>query len=213
MVERSRSFGADASHQLRTPLTALRLDLEALEASGADEALLHAAFAEADRLEATIEELLALADVPMGDEHIQLGALVEARIDSWRSLAQAAGREVTVDVDPVPLVRARAAAIGQCLQVLLDNALEHGEGTITVSVASVPATTAVSRGWVRLCVSDQGPGFDEASTPGRGLRLAKSLIQAEGGRIRVERDATVCLLLPTAPVEGTPLVPPPKVPA
>ena len=208
MVERSRSFGADASHQLRTPLTALRLDLEALELAGADDALLHAAFAEADRLEATIEELLALADVPMGDEHIQLGALVEARIDSWRSLAQAEDRDVVVATDPVPLVRARAAAIGQCLQVLLDNALEHGRGTITVTVTAIPATDAVVRGWVRLCVMDEGPGFDESSAPGRGLRLAKSLIQAEGGRISVERDATVCLMLPTVPTDHSTLVPP-----
>ncbi|HUG83541.1 MAG TPA: HAMP domain-containing sensor histidine kinase, partial [Euzebya sp.] len=209
MVERNRSFGADASHQLRTPLTALRLDLEALEMSGADQALVSAAVTEADRLEATIEELLALADVPMGDEHIQLASLVEARLASWVSLAQAEGREVVVKADPVPLVRARTAAIGQCLQVLLDNALEHGVGTITVSVTSVSTSTAMHRGWVRLCVSDEGPGFGEGAVPGRGLRLAKSLVQAEGGRINVERSATVCLLLPTVPLDHTGLIPPP----
>lgn len=208
MVERNKSFGADASHQLRTPLTALRLDLEALEASGADDSLLNAAFAEADRLEATIDELLALADAPIGDEHLQLTTLVESRLASWRALAQAENRDVVVRADPVPLVRARAAAIGQCLQVLLDNALEHGEGTITISVSSIPPTAAVNRGWVRLCVSDEGPGFDEDAEPGRGLRLAKSLIQADGGRIRIERDATVCLLLPTVPVDQAQLVPP-----
>ncbi|MGI9017309.1 MAG: sensor histidine kinase [Euzebya sp.] len=211
LVERNRSFGADASHQLRTPLTALRLDLEALEMSGADDALLQAAFTEADRLETTIEELLMLADVPMGDEHIQLGSLVEARLASWVSLAQSEGREVVVNCDPVPLVRARTAAIGQCLQVLLDNSLEHGEGSITVTVASVPTTTALNRGWVRLCVSDEGVGFAEDSTPGRGLRLAKSLIQAEGGRITVERNATVCLLLPAEHHDQSQLVPPPTL--
>ncbi|CAN5211601.1 HAMP domain-containing sensor histidine kinase [soil metagenome] len=210
LVERNRSFGADASHQLRTPLTALRLDLEALEVSGADEALLGAAFAEADRLEATIEELLTLADVPMGDEHLQLAVLVEERVASWVSLAQAEGREVLVRSDPVPLVRARGAAIGQCLQVLLDNALEHGEGTITVTVQSIPSSEAVHRGWVRLGVTDEGPGFGEADVPGRGLRLAKSLVQAEGGRIKVERSATVCLLLPTVPIDHSALVPPPS---
>lgn len=208
LVERNRSFGADASHQLRTPLTALRLDLEALEVSGADEALLAAAFAEADRLEATIEELLTLADVPMGDEHLQLAALVEARLASWVALAQAEGRQVVVHSDTVPLVHARAAAIGQCLQVLLDNALEHGEGTITVSVTAVPAAGAVQRGWVRLCVGDEGQGFDDDAIPGRGLRLAKSLVQAEGGRIKVERSATVCLLLPTVPNGQAAAVPP-----
>lgn len=215
LVERSRSFGADASHQLRTPLTALRLDLEALEAAGGDPAqhqlLLEAAYAEADRLEATIEELLALAELPMGDEHIQIGALVEARLASWVALAEAEGRQVVVRTDPVPLVRARGAAIGQCLQVLLDNALEHGEGTITVHVSSLPAHDPTQRGWVRLCVSDEGPGFDPDAVPGRGLRLAKSLVQAEGGRIKVERTATVCLLLPTVPIDHAALVPPPVV--
>ena len=199
LVERSRSFGADASHQLRTPLTALRLDLEALELAGADTALLEAAFTEADRLEATIEELLTLADVPMGDEHLDLAEMVDDRIDLWRSVAQAQERDVRVESADVPAVRARAAAIGQCLQVLLDNALVHGQGTITIRIATAVRPPMAGRDWVRLCVSDEGQGFDEDDAPGRGLRLAKSLIQAEGGRIRVERDATVCLLLPAAP--------------
>ena len=207
LVERNRSFGADASHQLRTPLTALRLDLEALQLAGADDALIHAAFTEADRLEATIEELLALADVPMGDEVIQVATLVEERVESWRALAQAADRDVVLDVDPVPVVRARSAAIGQCLQVLLDNALEHGEGTITITVSSV-AGGMEDRGWVRLCVRDQGDGFAEDSVPGRGLRLARSLVQAEGGRISVERDAVVCLLLPPAQTPARPMIHP-----
>ena len=208
LVERSKSFGADASHQLRTPLTALRLDLEALQLAGADEALLGAAFSEADRLESTIEELLALADVPMGDEHIQLATLVEERVESWRALAQAEDRRVEVSADPVPLVRGRSAAIGQCLQVLLDNALEHGEGTISVTVTSVESPLVPERGWVRLCVTDEGEGFAEESVPGRGLRLAKSLVQAEGGRIKVQRPSTVCLLLPAMGVDIGRLVQP-----
>jgi signal transduction histidine kinase len=201
LVERNRSFGADASHQLRTPLTALRLDLEALEFAGADPALLGAAFTEADRLEATIEELLTLADVPMGDEQLHLAQMVEERLASWVALAAAEDREVRMRMDAVPPVRARSAAIGQCLQVLLDNALEHGEGTITVSVEPVTASSAVPSGWVRLCVTDEGAGFSDSAVPGRGLRLAKSLVQGEGGRISVERSASVCLLLPAATVE------------
>jgi hypothetical protein len=59
-VERSAAFTADASHQLRTPLTALRLQLESLELTGADASGVAAALAEADRLEATIAELTAL---------------------------------------------------------------------------------------------------------------------------------------------------------
>lgn len=201
MVARSRSFGADASHQLRTPLTALRLDIEALEASGADPELIAAAMGETDRLEATIAELLTLAEAPRTDELVNLGRLAAARLDAWQALARADGRRVVFRGAAVPPVQARAAALGQCLQVLLDNALEHGAGTITVSVDAV-------EGGVRLCVADEGPGFPPRQGPpgagrhgGRGLALARSLVEAEGGRLQIGQPvsgALVCLLLPAA---------------
>lgn len=221
MLERSRSFGADASHQLRTPLTALRLDLEALEAALADggvagtQALVGAAVVEADRLESTIDELLTLTEAPHDTEPVELGALVTERLDAWQALARAQQRRVVVRQGIAPPVRARAAAIGQSLQVLLDNALAHGQGTITVVVEGVERPTAQAQAGARLCVADEGPGLppDVAArvtgdTPsgtggdGRGLALARSLIEAEGGRLRVVRDgsgAMVCLLLPAAP--------------
>lgn len=201
MVARSRSFGADASHQLRTPLTALRLDIEALGASGSDAELVAAAMAETDRLESTIDELLVLAEAPRTGETVNLGRLAAARLDAWQALARAEGRRVVFSGAPVALVQARAAALGQCLQVLLDNALVHGEGTITVSVDDV-------EGGVRLCVADEGPGFpprqgapDARRHGGRGLALARSLVEAEGGRLQIGRPqsgAIVCLLLPAA---------------
>lgn len=217
MLERSRSFSADASHQLRTPLTALRLDLEALEAAGADPALVAAATAEADRLEATIAELLTLSDAPPADRLCDVAELAGARLDAWQSLARAAGREVVLTTSPVPPLRARPEAISQCLQVLLDNALEHGKGTITVSVQSVAAGGGLGltgegpdTKWVRLCVADEGPGIpaDQQAgllsgradaAAGRGLALARQLVEAEGGRLTLERatpGATLCLLVP-----------------
>lgn len=222
MLERSRSFSADASHQLRTPLTALRLDLEALEMAGADPELIAAAIREADRLEATIAELLSLTDTPSGaaSEVWDITELATARLDAWQSLAQAAGRKVVLDASPVPPVRARAGAIGQCLQVLLDNALEHGAGTITVSVRSVAAGGGLGltgegpdTKWVRLCVADEGPGIPPEcresllsgradAAGGRGLPLARQLVEAEGGRLTLDRadsGALLCLLVPAAP--------------
>lgn len=201
MLARSRSFGADASHQLRTPLTALRLDIEALAASGADPELVAAALGEADRLESTIDELMVLAEAPRTDEVVDLGRLAVTRLDAWQSLARTQGRRVVFKGGPVPPVQARAAALGQCLQVLLDNALLHGDGTITVSVDDIP-------GGVRLCVADEGPGFPRRDGPpeigadgGRGLALARSLVEAEGGRLQIgqpQAGALVCLLLPGA---------------
>lgn len=207
-LERSASLSADASHQLRTPLTALRLNLEALalEIPGESEALT-AAEAEVDRLEATISELLALADAGAQAAEVDLRALALARLDAWRTLADAAGRAVHVIRAPVPLVRVRPGAVGQALQVLLDNALVHGRGDITVWLEPVRRGP---RAWVRLCVGDEGPGATEADVDGegRGLPLAMSLVEAEGGRLVFDADHgnRVCLLLPAVDDAGPPAV-------
>ncbi|MGI8574042.1 MAG: sensor histidine kinase [Egibacteraceae bacterium] len=222
-LERSRSLGADASHQLRTPLTALRLDLEALElgANGPSSPLVQAAVTEVDRLEATIDELEQLATLPTGEEQVDLAALASERLASWRALARVEGRSVQLEQERVPPVRARPAALGQALQVLLDNALEHGGGTVTVSVrvaqrpqappgpTDPPPRRAV---WVRLCVADEGPGPTQNDLDGaridatqrggtRGLALARSLVEAEGGRLRLDtvgETAVPCVLMPAA---------------
>jgi len=217
LLARSASFTADASHQLRTPLTALRLDLESLElAAGrgapADPGLVAAAVAEADRLDATITELLTLTAAERGTEVLDVAELAADRLDAWQALARAQGREVVLAAAAAPRVRARAAALGQSLQVLLDNALTYGRGTVTVSVGEAAG------GGVRLCVGDEGAGIPPdreatlfSGTPrsgpdadghsGRGLPLARSLVEAEGGRITLEHarpGAVVCLLLPAA---------------
>jgi signal transduction histidine kinase len=198
-LQRSASFTADASHQLRTPLTALRLDLEALEAgTDAPHPMLEAAQAEVDRLEATITELLELADAGAAPDQVDLRGLVLERLDAWRTLADAAGRQVRVTREPVPLVRARPGAVGQALQVLLDNALLHGKGDVTVWLESVRRG---ERSWVRLCVGDEGPGVAPEHLDGgggRGLSLARSLVEAEGGRVVIDEahGRRVCLLLP-----------------
>jgi signal transduction histidine kinase len=210
-VQRSGAFTADASHQLRTPLTALRLNLESL--SGADPAAVEATLAEADRLEATIEELVALTRLESTEQVTDVGALVTQRVDAWRELARLSGRRVEVEVLPTPPVRVRAAAVGQALQVLLDNAVAHGRGTVTVRVG--PTLPAEEGPGVRVCVSDEGPGIDPRQadgrvgvdrgggplplTGGRGLRLARSLVEAEGGRLTLEGHASgtrACLVLP-----------------
>jgi signal transduction histidine kinase len=205
LVARSRSFGADASHQLRTPLTALRLQLEALQVDSAEQPAVIDALAEVDRLDATIDELLALGAPETAREPVDLEALVTERVGAWRALARAQGRRVVVQAVATPRVRVRPAAIGQSLQVLLDNALEHGAGTVTVSIQPVA-------GGVRLAVGDEGPGIpdldveagpvDRRVVRGRGLPMARSLVEAEGGHLRVERPPSgglVALLLPAEP--------------
>ena len=213
-VQRARAFTADASHQLRTPLTALRLQLEGLATAGADPGAVAAALEEADRLEATIDELVALTDVEGPEMTVDPALLVEERAGVWRSLAEETGREFNVEVVPCNAVRVRPAAVGQALQVLLDNAFEHGEGPVTVRVG--PSLPDDEDGGVRICVLDEGPGMSgspagrrEADrgggplplTGGRGLVLARSLVEGEGGRLVVGSTGSgtrACIVLPVA---------------
>jgi signal transduction histidine kinase len=200
-LARSATFAMDASHQLRTPLTALRLHLDALEASGADPSTLAAAQAEADRLQATIDELETLTRTDVDVHEVDLGDVVQRRLPAWHAMARQRGRSITFERHRVPLAAVRGAAIGQAVQVLLDNALVHGRGRITVRVrpdfAQEPAVRTTADGdvprvsAVRVDVLDEGPGpvagslDEDRRDGGRGLPLARSLVEAEGGRVSV----------------------------
>lgn len=186
-VERASAFTADASHQLRTPLTALRLQLDTADAvatSGVGEvdtaalqAALSAAHAEADRIGSTIEDLVALTRLDTPDVEVDLIALVHEQLPAWRARAEESDRDVEVDAPAsVPAVRVRPGAISQVLQVLVDNAFTHSTGDLRVEVAHIapaegsgppvgaggPSTAseqdAVPLGVVRVCVHDQGSG-------------------------------------------------------
>jgi signal transduction histidine kinase len=209
MVTRERAVSADASHQLRTPLTGLRLGLEtALES--ADPAVLRSsmlgAIDAADRLERTIEDLLALArDAGRDGGELRIREVVAEACASARPGLAAAGRDIRVEVDDdLPVSVASAAAVRQVVGVLLDNAVTHGRGTVTVTVRDAVGAIAVD-------VSDEGPGVrdgddlfarrtESASGHGIGLSLARTLAEAEGGRLRLSVPAppVFSLLLPAA---------------
>lgn len=192
VLSRSATFAADASHQLRTPLTALRLQLDRLEASGAEAEAIAAAQAEADRLQATIDELEALTRADAEVAPIDLGDVVADRLAAWQAMAAERGRSVRFERETVPPVAVRGPAIGQAVQVLLDNALVHGEGEVVVRVRADRDGDQVRA--VRIEVVDHGPGMPPGAlevterldrSGGRGLPLARSLVEAEGGRLGV----------------------------
>ncbi|MFL5825603.1 MAG: histidine kinase dimerization/phospho-acceptor domain-containing protein [Thermoleophilaceae bacterium] len=200
LVAREREFSANVSHQLRTPITALRLRLEELglrTVPAEDRAELDAALAEMDRLEATISDLLAYARRESAGQAVDLdlAELVRQHAATWRLLFARAGRHLNV-LAPIPVpARASAGAIGQVLDVLLDNALAHGGGLTTISVE-------VQGGRALVAVEDEGPGIapaaavgifergsSESGGTGIGLHLAHVLAASEGGQLRLVRAA------------------------
>jgi signal transduction histidine kinase len=206
MLDRERAFSANASHQLRTPLTGLRLQLEAaLDSPDADaRAAIRGGIAAADRLERTINDLLALArDTRSTTETADLDRLLTEIDQGWHSLLTTRQRELRIVTDDAPPPRASEAAIRQILAVLLDNAVTHGQGTVTVTARDAGDALAID-------VADEGPGIDlqvevfarrrtNGTGRGIGLALARSLAEAENGRLWLSKPAppTFTLLLPT----------------
>jgi signal transduction histidine kinase len=159
LLASQRRFVADASHQLRTPLTALRLRLETLEPDvrPGSEPKLRAALAETERLARLVESLLVLARsdaATLEIDVVDLQSVAAERAASWQQVAGERGVEVTAD-DPGPtLVHAPPGALEQILDNLLSNALDVAPRGTRVAVRIVDAAP-----WIELHVTDQGPGM------------------------------------------------------
>lgn len=214
LVRQERDLAAHASHQLRTPLTALRLVLESALDQGPEvrQEAVATALEAADRLERTIADLLHLAH----DERAQdrrslpsadLVALVHDAAVAARTGLGPAGRTLAVVVqDGLPAAAASSAAVRQVLGVLLDNATVHGGGAVTITVRDAGGALA-------LDVTDEGEGvrdpgvlFSARPSPrpgqgdgsGIGLGLARTLAEGQGGRLVLSRvrPPVFTLLLP-----------------
>ncbi|KQW49360.1 hypothetical protein ASC77_11840 [Nocardioides sp. Root1257] len=185
-----RETVADLSHRLRTPLTAVRLDVESLpESERKDELEAHLT-----QVERTLTAVIHAARRPQREgavAHCDPAAAARDRFEFWAPLAEDQGRDVALDIeDGLPEVRAAAADLGSALDALLENAVAHtDEGTaISVVVARGPG------GAVHVDVRDRGPGVppgavgrgrsDRGST-GLGLDIARSCAEASGGRLEL----------------------------
>ncbi len=205
-LERARrDLVANVSHELKTPLAAIKGLLELLQGGGVDRAhreeFLGLMEVESARLERLVEEQLQLARldsgaIPLERERFDLDALVDGVVASRLPLAEAAGVTLAARNDDFATVNADPARIEQVLLILLDNALRHTSagGSIVVSARRTGTET-------RLEVTDSGEGipldeqpfvFDrfyrgdpsrEGRSAGLGLAIARGLAEAHGGRI------------------------------
>jgi signal transduction histidine kinase len=207
-LDRERAFSADASHQLRTPLAGLRLQLEdALDDPNEElRNAVAAAITTADRMDGTINDLLTLAKQTREPRSpADIGRLFTEVRHDWHGLLAAKGRALRVMPTPGARPLVSEPAVRQILGVLLDNAFTHGRGTVTVTARSTGNALAID-------VIDEGTdvdgdqdlfarGHSSGNGHGIGLALARSLAEAEGGRLRLTTPAptTFTLLLPLTP--------------
>jgi signal transduction histidine kinase len=193
-------FVADASHQLRTPLTALKLRLENLERDVAPTGRpeLEGALAEVERLGALVESLLVLARAEARAEpagRVELDRLVWERVEAWSALAAERGTRIVGESGGAPAARAAEERVRQVLDNLVENAVEVSPrgGTITVTTVGGPK-------WVELHVRDEGQGlspderrraFDRfwrgrsGEGSGLGLAIVRILVEADGGEVEL----------------------------
>jgi signal transduction histidine kinase len=198
---RERAFVADASHELRTPLAILRTELElALRGERTREALeaaVASAAEESERLSRLAEDLLVIAradqgKLPVRPEPLHADDLLDVVAGRFATRAATDGRAVRAAPAPGVSVHADPARMEQALGNMVDNALRHGAGTVTLRAMT-------RNGRVELHVTDEGAGFPPAFLPaaferfaradearsrggtGLGLAIAAAVAHAHGG--------------------------------
>lgn len=202
-VRAQREFVANASHQLRTPLTGMKLRLESAAADAPNDearAQLAAAEREVDRLSAIVDRLLVMSrEIESGEPvHVSVGEAVQRAVDRWRERAEATGASLRASGNGGE-AQANPTDLDQILDNLIDNALAYAPGPIDIE--AMHAGDAVV-----LSVRDHGPGIPSedrgrvterfyrgrgtsAGGSGLGLAIVRELAEKWGGAVTVEGPA------------------------
>lgn len=189
MLTSEREFAADLSHRLRTPLTALRLDVEGV--TDADERARLASHLAG--LERSVDDLVRQAHIgrPVTSRRCDAAAVIRERLRFWAVPAQSQGRQTQhrITAEPCP-VALGSDELGAALDVLIDNVFTHTPQGTSFSVAVDRIGPRV-----HITVSDRGPGLvgrdvvrrgtSSAGSTGLGLDIARSTADSAGGRLTV----------------------------
>ncbi len=212
-----RQFASDASHQLRTPLTALMMRLEEIQLASQEEAVQEEArisLEQVERLVTVVDDLLSRSRQAQGGttEAVDLLEIVHQQEEEWAPTFSAAGRRLVIEVQHVQVL-ATPGALAQVLATLIENSLRHGAGTTTVRSRRGASQAVVVE------VADEGAGVDDDLAPriferevtsgkgtGLGLALARDLASADGGRLELaqRRPAVFALFLVGLPAAMAP---------
>ena len=207
VLERQRSFVAHASHQLRNPLTVLRLRVEELGAGLTDDAARidhQIALEETDRLADILDGLLALARAERGQhrtEVVDAVAVALNRREAWSPLTERLGIELCAIVPDEPcFAQLVTTALDQSLDALIDNALKFtpAGGRVEVEVASRDSGVEVSVRDTGLGMNEEqcrraterfwrAPDAQNVDGAGLGLPIVSVLVEASGGRLALSR--------------------------
>ena len=197
LMAAERQFSANASHQLRSPLTAIAISLELIADSSDPVARSESAEAltQVAGLDDRINELLNLARTGRAAKQARtdVAALVGRHVRQIAAQFERAGRRLSfvspavVDADVTP------GALTQSIEILLDNALVHGRGDVEVRV-SVDGVGAVE-----IAISDEGRLLEtderDHGSHGLGLLLARNLLRSDGGRVDLTSTAPTTFVI------------------
>jgi signal transduction histidine kinase len=198
-ISAERDFAVDASHQLRTPLTALSMRLEEMVEAADDPAVVReegtAALAQADRLAQVVSQLLGRArrSTSGAPQLSSIDDILAQQVIEWEPAFRGVGRKLEVTGDKGMAVYVSSGGVSQVVATLLDNALAHGEGTVTIRTSQTPRSIVIE-------VADEGKGVPSDLAPrifersvsgaggtGLGLALARSVAASDGGQLVLVR--------------------------
>ena len=196
LLQAERQSIADLSHRLRTPLTALRLDAEALSDAPERGRIEN----DIDLLERGLDDVIRAANHPLNSDLIQLcdaGEITQLRVQFWSALAEDQDRPVTTDIsdDPMPLPIS-ADDLAACLDAALGNIFAHTDEGVGFTVTAQPWIDNM----VHIVIDDEGTGLNQTSltergvsgsgSTGLGLDIMRRTTESTGGGLRIGKSPT-----------------------